>query len=422
MSNAVYTVYDIETTGLSAACQCEIIEFAGIKLDENFHEVDRLHVYVKPYRKLPKKIVELTGITDEQLASSENRYVTLPKIRSFIGNTISVCHNAQFDFSFISTMCLQQNLPVLRDYICTMKSYKAITGEKTAKLAIACANFGIELKNAHTAIADVEATVQLFKKLCEIDAENQKSKIHLQKTEDKQLTISLLSAMCAQNPNKKAKELLCTTQKSGRYDIIDIDIIIKEFGRGKTPVAICEKENYRPKDVAALFGLWLNTKRLPKFIYMEDTQINKQLKVMIQHSSSMLELLKIHDQIYKQAPANIGAYCYFWIKNRSVLDEEYMYSALDVLFQARYPIQKIIKEFPHILPCYISMAFCEFAEKHKIDYREYIRSSLCTKQLLNEAMEKCGGHFTNDEIMESPHLIHTAVSCALHERNFFKMT
>lgn len=419
MGIPVYTVYDIETTGLSAACQCEIIEFAGIQYDADFNEVDRLHIYVKPYKKLPKKIVELTGITNEQLAGCENRFQALPKIRSFIGNTISVCHNASFDFGFISTMCLLQGLPILTSYICTLKTYKALTGEKSAKLFMACEKFGIELKNAHTAIADVEATAKLFKELIALDNMEPISKIYKKTYDEKELYISLMANIAVQNPNKKVRDAVCARPNPSTNEV-DIDAVLTQFDKCKDPIQICNTLNYRCDDVDLLFALWLNPKRLPKFVFLEDYTLNKQIKTMIDHSSDLLDVYKLHKQIYDDAPCNRGLYNYFWMKFKHT-DRDVCALALNTLFIHEYDLEKIVTNFPHIKPCEITLKFVTFAELYKNEHREYIARNIISKNELYQLIESNKTHYIDSEIQNNPWSIKKAVTCELYERGFFKI-
>ncbi len=419
MSKAVYTVYDIETTGLSAACQCEIIEFAGIKYDEDLNEIDRLHIYVKPYKKLPKKIVELTGITNEQLAGCENRFQVLPKIRSFIGDTISVCHNANFDHGFISTMCVLQGLPILKSYICTLKSYKAITGEKSGKLFMACEKFGITLENAHTAIADAEATAKLFKKLKELDNDEVISKMFLKTYDEKDYYLSIMANIAAQNPNKKIRDAVCNCVIPNEIAQLDIDIVFDAFSHGKDPNAVCQLYNYSNDDVSLLFALWLNNQRLPKFIFLEDFSLNRQIKTMVGYADDLIDMYRMHKTIYGDATINRGIYNYFWIKLRHN-DRTVCNTALTTLFINKYPIEKILSNFPHVNPSDITLAFCKFAEISKNDYREYIANTIVSKNELTNAVNNDKVHFSDTEIKNNPELINLAITCALYERNFFK--
>lgn len=420
MGIPIYTVYDIETTGLSAACQCEIIEFAGIQYDADFNEVNRLHIYVKPYKKLPKKIVELTGITNEQLAGCENRFKALPKIRSFIGDTISVCHNASFDFGFISTMCLQQGLPILSSYICTLKTYKALTGEKSAKLFMACEKFGIELKNAHTAIADVEATAKVFKKLLELDKLEPVSKIYKKTYEKRELYESLMANIAAQNPNKKVRDVVCASTKSINSSEIDVDVILSEFNKCKTPIDICDKYNYNINQVNNLFALWLNPKRLPKFIFLEDFTLNRQVQTMIDYAVDLHDLYDLHAKCYPKADINVGLYNYFWIKFRHE-DAKIYNSTLNFLFTIGYDVEKIVNEFPHIKPCVIVLAYVQFAESNRETHRANIAKAIISKKELNNLIEADTLHYTDLDVTNNPNLIKNSITCALYERGFFKL-
>ena len=57
-----FVVFDLETTGLDAA-KHEIIEIAAIRVNRDSTHHDTIQALVKPTKKVPKKIVELTGIT-----------------------------------------------------------------------------------------------------------------------------------------------------------------------------------------------------------------------------------------------------------------------------------------------------------------------------------------------------------------------
>ena len=61
-----FVVFDLETTGLDAA-KHEIIEIAAIRVNRDSTHHDTIQALVKPTKKVPKKIVELTGITQEML-------------------------------------------------------------------------------------------------------------------------------------------------------------------------------------------------------------------------------------------------------------------------------------------------------------------------------------------------------------------
>jgi len=104
-----FVAFDLETTGLSSAND-RIIEIGAVVI-RNGQEVDRFQTFVDPQRKLERKIVDLTGITDEMLVDAPKIEAVLPKFLKFVGNRILVAHNSDFDTGFIRAECARQNLP-----------------------------------------------------------------------------------------------------------------------------------------------------------------------------------------------------------------------------------------------------------------------------------------------------------------------
>ena len=104
-----FVAFDLETTGLSSRTD-RIIEIGAVIL-KNGREVDRFQTFVDPERKLEKKIVDLTGITDEMLAGAPKIEKVLPEFLKFIGDRVLVAHNSDFDTGFIRAECSRQGLP-----------------------------------------------------------------------------------------------------------------------------------------------------------------------------------------------------------------------------------------------------------------------------------------------------------------------
>ena len=98
-----FVAFDLETTGLSSRSDC-IIEIGAVVL-KNGEEVDRFQTFVDPERPLERKIVELTGITDEMLVGAPKIEEVLPKFLDFIGDRVLVAHNSDFDTGFIRAEC-----------------------------------------------------------------------------------------------------------------------------------------------------------------------------------------------------------------------------------------------------------------------------------------------------------------------------
>ena len=104
-----FVAFDLETTGLSSRDD-RIIEIGAVILKDG-QEIDRFQTFVDPERQLERKIVELTGITDEMLQGAPKIQEILPKFLKFVGDRVLVAHNSDFDTGFIRAECQRQGLP-----------------------------------------------------------------------------------------------------------------------------------------------------------------------------------------------------------------------------------------------------------------------------------------------------------------------
>ena len=104
-----FVAFDLETTGLSSNTD-RIIEIGAVIL-KNGEEVDRFQTFVDPERTLERKIVDLTGITDDMLKGAPKIEEVLPKFLEFVGDRVLVAHNSDFDTGFIRAECARQGLP-----------------------------------------------------------------------------------------------------------------------------------------------------------------------------------------------------------------------------------------------------------------------------------------------------------------------
>ena len=103
-----YVAFDLETTGLSSTND-KIIEIGAVIMKQG-QELDRFQVFVDPQRPLDKKIVELTGITEDMLVGAPKIEEVLPKFLDFCGDRVLVAHNSDFDTGFIRAECARQGL------------------------------------------------------------------------------------------------------------------------------------------------------------------------------------------------------------------------------------------------------------------------------------------------------------------------
>ena len=98
--NTVYTVFDIETTGLKAEHN-EIIEIGAVRV-ENGTVTKRFQSFIDDGLTIPKNITELTGITEAMVQGAPTTRIVLEQFREFAEGTTLVAHNANFDVGFIT--------------------------------------------------------------------------------------------------------------------------------------------------------------------------------------------------------------------------------------------------------------------------------------------------------------------------------
>ena len=165
MINA-YVCLDLETTGLDPK-RDKIIEIGAIKVKDG-ETIGQMETFVNPQRKLEERIVELTGIRDEQLYDAPEITDILPELIDFIGEDMLLGHSVLFDYSFIKKAAINQRLKFEKFGIDTLKiARKFLPDLESRSLAFLCGHFGIE-HNAHRALTDARATSQLYHKLAEL--------------------------------------------------------------------------------------------------------------------------------------------------------------------------------------------------------------------------------------------------------------
>jgi len=98
-----YVAFDLETTGLYAR-RDRIIEIGAVRM-KNGQEVDRFQTFVDPERPLDKQTVALTGISDDMVRGAPKIEQVLPQFLEFVGDSVLVAHNADFDTTFIQKAC-----------------------------------------------------------------------------------------------------------------------------------------------------------------------------------------------------------------------------------------------------------------------------------------------------------------------------
>ncbi len=160
-----YICVDLETTGLNPK-EDKIIEIGAVKV-RNGQVVDTFETFLNPGMQLEERITNLTGITDEMLVGAPDIGTCLPDFLEFAGEDILLGHSVLFDYSFLKKAAVNCKMTFERQGIDTLKiARKFLPDLESRSLGFLCEHYRIS-HNAHRALADAHATVELYNKLCE---------------------------------------------------------------------------------------------------------------------------------------------------------------------------------------------------------------------------------------------------------------
>ena len=109
MLEETYVVFDFETTGFNAGGVDSIIEIGAVKIKDGII-IEKYDELINPGRPLPKKITEVTHITDEMLAGKDTEEHAVKRFIEWFGDCPMVAHNAKFDVSFLEMAYKKYNL------------------------------------------------------------------------------------------------------------------------------------------------------------------------------------------------------------------------------------------------------------------------------------------------------------------------
>ncbi|KUJ91506.1 MAG: DNA polymerase III PolC [Thermoanaerobacter thermocopriae] len=156
-----FTVFDIETTGLSNIND-EIIEIGAVKIKEG-KIIDTFETFVNPKIPISSFITKLTGIDESMVKDAPSIEEILPKFLEFASNSVLVAHNANFDVSFIKSKAKKFNLNVNNAVLDTLELSRHLYKDlKNYKLDTLADHLQVKLEHHHRAVDDAMATAEIF--------------------------------------------------------------------------------------------------------------------------------------------------------------------------------------------------------------------------------------------------------------------
>ncbi len=163
VEDATYVVFDLETTGLSAAsssiCEIGAVRVRGLELEERFETL------VNPRRPLPAPIAALTGIDPRALRGAPPVELAVRRFLDFAGDAVLVAHNARFDMAFLDREVERlTGRRVAAPVVDTLWLARRLLAGRLSRVGLASLShfFGTAVRPSHRALPDAEATAEIL--------------------------------------------------------------------------------------------------------------------------------------------------------------------------------------------------------------------------------------------------------------------
>jgi DNA polymerase III subunit epsilon len=158
-----FVVLDLETTGLDPA-KDEIIEIGAIRVNRDSDHHQTFRALVRPTKRIPNKIREITGISQDMIDSEgEQLESVLREFAAFIEDLPLVTFNAEFDMAFLRSAARQSNIVISNPASCALKmARRAWPGRKSYKLRDLAKDGGLSDEETHRALADCKRTLLVY--------------------------------------------------------------------------------------------------------------------------------------------------------------------------------------------------------------------------------------------------------------------
>jgi DNA polymerase III subunit epsilon len=168
LGNLDFTVVDVETTGWAPE-DAGITEIGAVRVHGGA-VVAEFGSLVNPGIPVPPAITELTGISDQMLASAPPVTAVLPGLLAFAEGSVLAAHNAPFDLRFLTAAWAATGRPwpgfEVLDTVRLARHLMATPQEvPDRKLATLAGFFGTPVRPSHRALDDARATAAVLGQL-----------------------------------------------------------------------------------------------------------------------------------------------------------------------------------------------------------------------------------------------------------------
>ena len=181
-----FVIVDVETTGLSHRYGDRMIEVAGLKVsiplirtpDTQAWALDLCAIQkgatfsslLKVEREVSAGAFFVNGITPRMLETAPRAAAVLPEFLDFMQDACVIGHNVRFDLNFLAHEYSLLGLELAeKRFVDTVRLARRLLPELSRySLANVAYSLGIDQRQEHRALSDVEMTYQVFRALLKI--------------------------------------------------------------------------------------------------------------------------------------------------------------------------------------------------------------------------------------------------------------
>jgi len=166
-SDREFVIFDVETTGLSPASGDRIVEIAALRT-RNLKPINQFYALIDPCCPISPGAFEVNRITPQMLSGAPKASQILPGFLDFLSDATLVGHNIRFDLGFLYNELDLAGLFLRREFVSidTISLARAMMpGLGRYPLWRVADALGVKESQKHRAMADVQMTFEVFKRL-----------------------------------------------------------------------------------------------------------------------------------------------------------------------------------------------------------------------------------------------------------------
>jgi DNA polymerase-3 subunit epsilon len=168
---ASFVVVDLETAG-GAPGAGQIIEIGACRM-KGPRILDTFQSLVRPWTRVPRFISVMTSITDEMVREAPPIEEMLPRFRDFLGDSVLVAHNAQFDSAFLDFEFRRVfGIGLRNPVLCTLRlARRLLPSMRRRGLDSMAEHFGLSTAGRHRGWGDARMAAELLSIFLEMAAQ-----------------------------------------------------------------------------------------------------------------------------------------------------------------------------------------------------------------------------------------------------------